>query len=675
MKIKSLKNKTIILLAFFIIGIGLVRQSSTAVEVLATSSNQQRAYLTVDQYSILNEMFQVHTEYFLDSSAITSSGLPLTAYKVGDRARFGYSNPTEWGYALQAWIAAAERGIISQNEAVAKIGTALATMQALQSDPDENYSGLFYPFYTLTDSSGNDLSKPVHDTFGLTWFQIPSGDLALLYASLVVTQGWANHIGDSAIETQAASIKDNMDFGVFLFQENGGTYLAHQVNAITNELSSSKWDIFADEGGVVSWIAYFSGSVTFEEFKALTESQMRGSASWQSCMGKPYWVREATWFNAMFTLGVRSLAGFSTSDFDSPTGSLSHYSNYAFVPAVLGHLAYGDCLGVDYSAFSDAMTQTDKGQAIVGRYTPSNLANIAPDYPPDHVMPHAFFIPFNVGPDLPDVTVTRLISEVVSLRDDQAGYYHDSGSYPFGFEVVTSPYADDMSYDGADDGRPIFETLSQAYIVLSLFNGLQLHDGNETFYSFATYVPGYEDDLRQVLHYLYPNNVYLPIVIKPPCIVGEFRFGSGSSQYPEERSVTIGKNCIQEGDNTLVLKNANPLQTDHWIFWDSLNLKDSQGGVIWELGDNEAPPDYIAAAFDEFDNSSPYNTHFTISTMSENEFPAELNDFSISQVYIHFALTNTQASSDVTLYLDTLYATHLGASYFDMQVQVMPGGK
>jgi hypothetical protein len=73
---------------------------------------------------------------------------------------------------------------------------------------------------------------------------------------------------------------------MFLVQENSETYLAHQINAITGNLSTSKWTIFADEGGVVTWVAFLSGSVTFEEFEALTESQMRGFASWQSCTGK-----------------------------------------------------------------------------------------------------------------------------------------------------------------------------------------------------------------------------------------------------------------------------------------------------------------------------------------------------------------------------------------------------
>jgi hypothetical protein len=470
---------------------------------------------------------------------------------------------------------------------------------------------------------------------------------------------------------QAKEIKENMNFQMFLFQDGSqNTYLSHLINADTDALSPSKWDVFADEGGVVTWIAYLSGSISLDTFKALTVSQMRDSAVWQSCLEEIFDVEEAAWFNAMFTWGVRSLAGFSISTFDSPLGSSSRFSKYSLIPNIDAHLAYGDCLGVDYPAFSDAMSQSDGGVGLVGRFTPPNLAGQVPIDPPKHVTPHAFFIPFNAGPDLLPTTITRLISEIVELKNDQAGYFHDSGSYPFGFEVVVSPYSNDMAYDGADQGRQVFETLSQAYIILSLFNGLQLDDGNLTFYQFVTHVPNYEDILRQVLAYLYPQQIYLPIILKPPCFVKVFRFGSGNSAYPEERNITINESCFHPGENTILLENANPPEENRWLFWDSLSLKDSTSKIIWKLGENEAPPDYSDDSFDEFDIAPPYNSHFYIDTMTDSEFPAELNDDSFSQVFIHFNLTESQANGDLTLFLDTLYATHTAVTYFDMKVQV-----
>jgi len=474
------------------------------VPVESQQMDKEHLYLKPEEYNTLNEMFHVHINYFLSSDIITAFGLPMTAYKVGNRARFGYSNPTEWGYAMEAWIAASERGVISRKDAASRLKTALTTLDSLQRDPEQNYKGLFYPYYKMTDPKGRDLPMPYHDPNP----NIPSGDNALLYASLIIVEGWAERIGDTELSTLARTIRERMAFRIFLNSHYGKLYLAHTLDAHTGELSRSRWDIFADEGGVVTWIAYFSNSITFREYLNLTNCQYRKAADWKSCKGVTYHVAEAPWFNAMFTWGVRSLAGFPIGSFDSPVGVSSTYSRESFVPAVQAHLAFGDCLGVDYPAFSDAMSQAEHGRGLVGWlqdwYIPPNIPGRVMDRPPRHIVPHAFFVPFNALPDMPPELIKRLIAEIQELKQDAAGYYHDSGEYPFGFEVIASPYRDDIEYAGADDGRNVFETLSEAYIVLSLFNALQLDQGKPTFVAFAMKVPQYTERLIKVLWWLYP---------------------------------------------------------------------------------------------------------------------------------------------------------------------------
>jgi hypothetical protein len=355
----------------------------------------------------------------------------------------------------------------------------------------------------MTTPDGEDLPAPYHDPYP----EIPSGDNALLYASLVIIEGWGRKIGDEELWEQAERIRERMSFRMFLRQNGPCLYLAHTLNAKTGRLSPSNWDIYADEGGVVTWIAYLSGSISFEEYKRLTECQHRRRASWTSCNGETYTVQEAAWFNMMFTWSVRSLAGFPIGTFDAPEGAQSLYSKDSLVPAAQAHLAYGDCMGVDHPAFSAAMSQAENGKGLVGWiqgwFIPPNLAGRVGGTP-RHAVPHAFFVPFNALPDLPQETKARLIAEIVELKGDKAGYYHDSGSYPFGFEVIASPCKDDLDYNGADDGRNVFETLSEAYIVLSLFNALQLNDGKQVFYSIAAEVPEYEEKVRQALRLLYP---------------------------------------------------------------------------------------------------------------------------------------------------------------------------
>lgn len=465
-------------------------------------ASQQRKYLQPEEYTILEQMFRVHLNYFLSSEVITGFGFPMTAYKVGNRARFGYSNPTEWGYAWQAWIAAAQRGFIHKEETASKLKKALMTLEALQLNPVENYQGFPYPFYKMTTPDGKDLAVPHRDPDP----NIPSGDNALLYASLVIVEGWGRRAKDQELWELAKRIRGRMNFRIFLRQSGSCLHLAHTLNADTKELSPSNWDIFADEGGVATWIAYLSGSISFEEYKILTECQHRRSASWTSCAGQTYTVKEAAWFNAMFTWSVRSLAGFPIGDFDAPHGTKSLYSKESLVPTTQAHLAYGDCVGGDHPAFSDAMSQAENGKGLVGWiqgwFIPPNLANQV-GTTPRHAVPHALFVPFNGLPDLPPETKARLIAEIVELNEDKAGYYHDSGVYPFGFEVIASPRKDDLNYRGADDGRNVFETLSESYTTLSLFNALQLADGGPTFYSLAAEVAGYEEKIKRVLQYLY----------------------------------------------------------------------------------------------------------------------------------------------------------------------------
>src|SRR3989338_3476661 len=80
------------------------------------------------QYAFFQDQFKTHMNFFLSNASITKFGLPLTALKVGDRARYAYSNPTEWGYALQAFIAGAERDIITDAHAATKLNTSLQTI-------------------------------------------------------------------------------------------------------------------------------------------------------------------------------------------------------------------------------------------------------------------------------------------------------------------------------------------------------------------------------------------------------------------------------------------------------------------------------------------------------------------------------------------------------------------
>jgi len=456
-----------------------------------------RPFLTEQQHALLEEMLNTHLNYFLSSDAITKSGLPLGGYKEGDRGRYNYSNPTEWGYALQAWVVAAERGVIQEAAAVTKIETALNTISALQNDPTQNYQNLFYPYYYVADRSGQDLDVPYHDGN----FQIPSIDNGFLTTSLLIVEGWAKSRGLSELQSKAQSISSKMNFRMFFKPSENLIY--HVINATTGQLGTSKWDIYSDEGGAMAWIAYLSGSITFNEFQLVIDTLSRVQRTWNGIT-----TDESAWFNAMFAWGVRSLAGFPVATRE--TGINNKYSASSFAPAVNAHLAYGSWLGVDYPAFSDAMTQPNG----VGRYTPPNISNTVPTDVPAYVVPHAFFIPFCVGPDLDSATLTTLLNKIADLKNDSAGYYHSDGAdghKPFGFEVTASPYKNATAFKGSADGRYIYETLSEAYILLSLYQGLTINDGKQNLLHFAGQVSGYPQNVSEALGYLYPEQAVLRV--------------------------------------------------------------------------------------------------------------------------------------------------------------------
>ena len=172
------------------------------VQFLAGTCVAETAFLSEAQRTLLDAQFRAHMNYFRSSDVIASSGLPMSAYRYGARTRYASSGPAQWGYTIQAWIAAAERNIWSPYQAGLQIKTALRTLQLLQLDPSQNRRGLFYASYVLRDWQGNDLTHPYHDNN----LQIRSLDNALFYASLTIAKGWARRIGDGNLADLASSV-------------------------------------------------------------------------------------------------------------------------------------------------------------------------------------------------------------------------------------------------------------------------------------------------------------------------------------------------------------------------------------------------------------------------------------------------------------------------------------
>ena len=307
------------------------------VQFFAGTCLAETAFLSEGQRTLLDAQFRIHMNYFRSSDVIASSGLPMSAYRYGARTRYASSGPAQWGYTIQAWIAAAERNIWSPYQAGLQIKTALRTLQLLQLDSSQNHRGLFYASYVLRDWQGNDLTAPYHDHKLL----IPSLDNALFYASLTITKGWARRIGDGYLQDLADSVMGRMRLRAFLVSHASGPKLARALDADTGLGQAAHWDVYADEGGVVTWIAYLSGAISYDEFRQITRAHSREPRIWQSCSDVRHLVREAPFYNTMSVWSLRSLAGLPIGAFEGPPGIQSYFSRDSFVPAVRTHLAYG----------------------------------------------------------------------------------------------------------------------------------------------------------------------------------------------------------------------------------------------------------------------------------------------------------------------------------------------
>lgn len=85
---------------------------------------------------------------------------------------------------------------------------------------------------------------------------------------------------------------------------------------------------------------------------------------------------------------------------------------------------------------------------------------------------------------------------------------------------------------------------------------------------------------------------------------------------------------------------------------------ESNPELIWEIGVNDAPPDYTEKAFDEFDQHKPFDSHYYVDSDPCSNFSKQINDGDFTQIYIHYNLGEQEADMDLKLSLDTLYATH-----------------
>lgn len=455
------------------------------------------------EVQLLDSILKDHFGFFNDP-AVFVHGLPMDAYAKENPGRIGHdSNPTSWGYAMESWLIMAETGVLKPEEAVAKLKVSFQTLQQMQSDPEAFIHGLFYPYFTMRSRATNEEQFPTRTDLK----DLPCGDDALFYSSLLVVQGWLTQKQFKAEADICAEIIGRMDFSHCIRttdcnkagngqldddpNADGDKFWAVPltVHADTLEPHSFNWNVFADEGGVVAMVVAMSGGVNDAQYESIVKQQQKYSpcGTWEGVT-----VGHTAFFNSIFTLPTRSLMGLGTL-YASP-----YYHEFAVrtvLPSFRAHQKLKKKIGADYMGPSDAMTQTSKyhPDRIFGSYAywpPNNFydcrkkVSIAQnqctwcrgqemegvDDPFDMIVPHGSMVSFLNAAMMEKSQFSSWLEDAKMLITDVSGVYTPG----YGFEVVAPAKRTPLGggFSGASAGRGIWESLSHGYTILSMYEGL-----------------------------------------------------------------------------------------------------------------------------------------------------------------------------------------------------------
>jgi len=397
----------------------------------------------------------------------------------------------------------AETGWLRPEETVAKLTESFNTLEILQKDKTQFAHGLFYPYYNLRSKVDGEKVFPKATEYK----ELPCGDVALFYASMMAVQGWLTTKKFHDAANTCGRIVKKIDFSrcVRLTDCNAaGNGLADSgdsasvdkfwsvpltFHAETEAKNSFNWNVWADEGGVVAMIVALNGALNDTQYTSVVRQQMRYSpcSHWEGVT-----VGHAAFFNSIFTLPTRSMLGFGTL-FSSP-----YYHEFAVrtvLPSFRAHQKLKKQLKVDYMGPSDAMSMMPRKHPgkFFGSYAywpPNNMYDCRQgktlqenqctwckgiqyeglDDPFDMIVPHGNMAAFLVSSMMEKSQFKSWLEDTKMLITDWSEVYTPG----YGLEVVAPARRTPRGgkFEGAFDGRGIFESLSHGYTVLSLYEGI-----------------------------------------------------------------------------------------------------------------------------------------------------------------------------------------------------------
>lgn len=266
-----------------------------------------------DHSAFLLELSNDTYNYLL--AADMGSGLPENWY---DYSEWGsYCSPEEAGFYMLSHIGAVEIGLISNDTAKQRIEKTLGTLKGLPKD-----QGLFYRYYytkPLTPTDSND---------------VPSIGNAMLAASLMTIEAWADENNFKGLSEECSEILDMMSLSIFLNSSSNRFY--HDLTF------QEEWNYYSSDGRLVPFVAFAIGDINEADFRSglvnlkqldLYYNVSTDNTTSTSSNPDDILVKKTSWDGSMFTYIVPALF---INEYQT------NYQDETIDPAVLAQMVYAN---------------------------------------------------------------------------------------------------------------------------------------------------------------------------------------------------------------------------------------------------------------------------------------------------------------------------------------------
>lgn len=421
---------------------------------IITKLGELKSYFGTSSFDIhpfLKTVLDKTFNYFVDPNAMNlTHGLPRTGYNPYNLSEKGHSNPTEWGYYLNALIIGRDFEYISSDDFHSKIRTSLNTILTLQAT--QGYQGQFFAFYYVKNIYGNNIF-PIQD---VSQNFLPSIDNAFLAGSLKILREYAFENCFSDIAILADSILSAMDFR--MYWDSTRKQFSHGLTMPGGSFLNAYWDVYANETHYLTELAAKRGDITALEMQENLSSLNSGAGWYVDHNDFTIVVNPCNWDGSLFTYLMPGIF--------MPVNENDFGLNSA-LPAIIGQLLWARDNALQYFGWTDIMASN----TIEGGAPPSlHRSQIGWEqeigiYP--NIGPYSFFLPLNL---ISENSGSDIKNSVVDICLDKANSLFQTNLWSNNFDPsLDLGYFIRADINGIDNAH-YFGTLDQFYILGSIFN-------------------------------------------------------------------------------------------------------------------------------------------------------------------------------------------------------------